>query len=182
MIQELWKRIPKFRGYEVSTYGRVANVSNDLLLQPSKTLQGGLKVGLYQDGVQHTRSLKVLVAEAFVEHDIDPVSTDVPFDTPILLDGDQENCHATNILWRPRWFAWQYSRQFSNPSFMTDNPLYHKGPVIELDALGHVCGIHDSAWKIATTQGLLLHDVWTSINTRSVVFPTRQSFAFADKV
>ena len=105
---EEWKTIEEFPNYDISNYGNIANNFNEVLLEVSKTKQGALKVGLVKDGKQYTRSVKVLVAEAFVIG-----QTDI-FDTPILLDGNQSNCSAWNIEWRPRWHAWNYSYQFND--------------------------------------------------------------------
>lgn len=170
-IEEEWKRIKEFRNYEVSNLGRVANSKTDIIVQPSLTLQGALKVGLYDGTHQYTRSLKVLVAEAFVKGRTET------FDTPVLLDGDQLNCVAHNLVWRPRWLAWHFARQFRRvPEF------YHLGPIVEIDEWGIVCGVYNSVVEIGTTLGVLFDDVWDSIHTKRPVFPTNKRFAFADKV
>lgn len=40
----------------------------------------------------------------------------------IHLDGNRSNCEATNLMWRPRWYAIRYHRMFnedpSNASVM----------------------------------------------------------------
>jgi hypothetical protein len=73
--------------YEVSNFGRIYNIQTGREMVLSPTLQGILTVGLMSenhDGYpnrQYRRSVKRLVAEAFV-----PGETDL-FDTPIQLDG-----------------------------------------------------------------------------------------------
>lgn len=170
-LEEIWKVIADFPNYEVSNHGRIANVETDVLIQPSTTLQGGLKVGIYKNDKQYTRSVKRLVAEAFVEG-----FTEI-FDTPVVLDGDQLNCAAYNLVWRPRWFAWQYAHQFKH---VLDH--YRLGPIVELDETGIVLGAYDNIMEVGTRNGLLFSNVWTAIHAKAPVFPTKQRFAFADKV
>lgn len=171
MKGEKWKTIEEFPLYEVSNFGRVANKNTDVIIQPSTTMQGGVKVGLYLDKKQYTRSLKVLVAEAFVDrpHEM--------FDTPMLLDGNQLNCSADNIVWRPRWFAWNYRRQF-----VYIPEIYTIGPVVELDEEGIILTAYTDVVEVGVLNGLLFTDVWRVIHTRQPIFPTRQFFAFANKV
>lgn len=170
-ILETWKRITNFRGYDVSNFGQIANRKTDTLLRPSVTQQGALKVGLWKDGKQHTRSVKVLVAKAFVDQPR-PM-----FDCPIHLDGNQLNVRADNLVWRPRWFANKFARQFEKELY-----VYTKGPIVELDEEGVVCGAYLHTKEAAMMNGLLFEDVWDSIHTRRTVFPTGQIFALADKV
>lgn len=174
-IPEEWRMIPDFPRYEVSNLGRVANRETDLLLTPNKTLQGDLKVGLYSypetiEDIpqQKTRLVKVLVANAFV-----PGRTEL-FDTPILLDGDQEHPWAHNIMWRPRAFAWRYSAQFKR------NILKHylMGPIVELDPNWQPINAYDHIYEICVTNGLLFADVWRAIHEQTLVYPTQQRFAF----
>src|SRR6476620_5649106 len=97
-----------FEDYRVSNYGRVFNDYSGREMVLSPTMYGDLSVGMYRHGQQFRRSVKGLVARAFV-----PGEDDV-FDTPILLDGDRHNLKSTNILWRPRWFALKYIRQITD--------------------------------------------------------------------
>lgn len=172
-VHEEWREVDGFPLYEVSNLGRIANVTDDVLLRPSYTKQGALKVGLYSmdDHKQYTRSVKVLVAEAFVE------GCTLVFNTPVLLDGDQDNCVAHNLVWRPRWFAWHYARQFRNIF-----EFYRLGPIVELDIDGIILGAYHDTVEVGVTNGLLFEHIWQGIHNRTGVFPTRQRFAFADKV
>lgn len=168
---EIWRPIEDFPMYEISNYGEVANVETDLIIRPSTTLQGGLKIGLVKDGVQYTRSVKVLVARAFVDGEDDI------FDTPMLLNGDQLDCKADNIVWRPRWFAWNYARQMEK-----QKAVYSLGPLIEINEEGIVMNAYHNTIEASMKHGLLFSDVWDSLHTAKPVFPTRQIFRFADKV
>ncbi len=110
MLEEHWSDIPEFPNYCVSDLGAVVNKSTGRYLIQTMATGGTYKVGLVRAGKQYTRSVKVLVAEAFVEGQSEI------FNTPIQLDGYQENMRWDNLMWRPRWFAWKYTRQFSEVS------------------------------------------------------------------
>lgn len=110
--------IPDFPDYELTDSGRVFNKRSgrEMILSPNQN--GDLSVGMMLDGRQYRRSVKLLVARMFVEGE-----TNI-FNTPVLLDGNREHMWAENIVWRPRWFAWEYQRQFSvNPDFFNYGPL-----------------------------------------------------------
>jgi hypothetical protein len=171
---EQWRDIPGFPDYEISSEGRVCNIKTDFIVQRSYTQQGGAKVGLHLNGEQLTRSVKVLVAQAFVPGE------NMEFNTPILLDGNQENCSVENIMWRPRWFAWHYTRQFSKLL-----PVYEMGPIVELNDRDTIIEVYEHVFDAGISNGLLLYDVWTSLHTfshRQPIFPTKQVFAFPSKV
>lgn len=110
-MRERWVRLDEFPTYAVSDFGRVANVRRDMLLTPTQNAQGISKIGLVKNGRTTSRSVALLVAEAFV---LKPVAF---FNSPINLDGDRMNCHALNLLWRPRWYAVQYHGQFDRAEF-----------------------------------------------------------------
>lgn len=170
-MEEEWVQILEFPNYEVSNFGQVANIHGDYFIRPSVTQQGGLKVGLVKNNKQYTRSLKRLVAEAFVP------GYDEIFDTPIHLDGDQFNCRADNLEWRPRWFSWQYHHQFRDiPS------RFEMGPLVELAEDGSVVGAYSDFVEIAHTHGMLLEHLWEGVNLREPVFPSWRMFVFANKV
>lgn len=170
-MSEEWRQLTEFPLYEVSNLGRFVNRDNDLIIQTSRTLQGDLKVGLYIDDIQYTRMVKKLVAETFVQ------GRTLVFDTPILRDGNQLNCSAANIEWRPRWFAISYARQFKK---IPDH--YRLGPIVELDEEGIVIGAYSDTVEVGITNGLLFRHIWEALHTRQMVFPTWQRFAFSDKV
>jgi hypothetical protein len=169
--RERWVRIKEFPIYEVSNLGRVANTINDFFVRPSLTLQGALKVGLVRNGKQYTRSLKVIVADSFVNGRTET------FNTPVLMDGNQLNCVAHNLVWRPRWYAWSYSYQFHNIP-----PHFRKGPIVEISDDGIVLCAYLDIVEVGITNGLLFKDVWQGVISRQPVYPTSQLFLFADKV
>lgn len=121
-----WVQIKDFPRYYVNTMGNVLDSERDMVVRPNKVTGGALIVHMKgPDGQYHNRSLKILIAEAFVPYDFDVEERDVStFDTSILLDNNPENVFASNIRWRPRWFAWKYAHQFHEII-----PEYHKGPL-----------------------------------------------------
>jgi hypothetical protein len=158
---ERWKTINEFPDYEVSNYGWVRNRNTGRVLALSENQSGLVQVGLMLNGVQHHRSVPRLVAQAFIPHPRGP------FDTPINLDGDRYNNHVDNLMWRPRWFAVKYNRQFRRP--------YHNSilrPIVDTKT-GIVCA---NSFDCAVMYGLLEEDVVLSILNRTYVWPTHQIF------
>lgn len=111
MERERWSELDEFPDYAVSDLGAIHNIRSGMPRKTSTNQQGIVKISLYQGRELITRSVAVMVAEAFVDGQSDL------FNTPIHLDGDRENCRADNLMWRPRWFAVQYHRQFQSPEF-----------------------------------------------------------------
>ena len=168
---EVWKKIKDFPDYDVSNFGNIANNKTDVILEKSLTKQGGVKVGLVKNGKQYTRSVKVLVANTFVKG-----KTDL-FNTPILLNGDQLDCCADNIMWRPRWHAWHYSYQFNNIK-----DFYRIGPLLEMnDDCIIICAYRDTI-EAGIVNGILFSDIWKSVYSRKKVFPTGQIFTMMQNV
>jgi hypothetical protein len=166
--EEVWCVIDEFPNYEVSSTGLVMNSSTNRIMKTSKTTQGVIKVGLMGfDGKQHTRSVKVLVADAFVG------GRDDICDTPISLDGDQTNCNAYNLVWRPRWFAWKYSTQ-PMYRYYTINPVCE---VLDSEPYGQV---YTNIQEASIVNGLLMKDILSSCHKGDPCFPTGQYFAYAN--
>jgi hypothetical protein len=170
---ETEKPIPGFPNYYIGVEGYVINIKTGREMSLSPTMHGDLTVGLMCDTdhgrIQCRRSVKVLVAKAFV-----PGESDV-FDTPILLDGNQENLHAENIMWRPRGFAWHYYRQFpideeEVPSWYYNGPIFDIINVIE----------YPTIFIAAMNRGLLCEDIRMSLLNGSQVFPTGESFSYTN--
>jgi NUMOD4 motif len=156
-----WVPIPDFPDYLVSNYGDIVNVHTGRWMKQSTTHGGVVKVGLISGNKQRTRSVAVLVAEAFCS------GRTALFDTPIHLDGRRENNRADNLVWRPRWFAWAYSSQFTGRD---DNAFI--GPIRDM-ATGER---YMSVLEAAVVNGLLMEGVRKSIALGEACFPTSQHF------
>lgn len=162
---ELWEPIWLFPDYSVSSYGRIRSDKFERLLSLNVNQFGVVQVGLMRDGVQHHRSVPLLVAKAFLR----PV--DGPFDTPINLDGDRHNNHVENLTWRPRWFAIKYNRQFRYPY---ENHIL--APIVDLKT----DEVSENSFECAKRYGLLEEDLVLSILNRTYVWPTYQEFGVLD--
>jgi len=161
---ERWVGIEEFPKYSVSDHGRIRQDDFDRLIHPRANQYGGVYVGLQRYGVQHVRSLPLIVAHTFIPQGV------ATFDTPINLNGDRFDCHVDNIMWRPRAFARKYNHQFKEPYFRT---------------------IEDRVWCIETGErfpnsftaacryGLLDSDVVASIEYMTYAWPTYQRFELA---
>jgi hypothetical protein len=162
---EQWREIEGFNNYAISNLGRIQNLRRESILTPSINRQGILKVGLFDiEGRLTSRSLAVLVAEAFLELDPRP-----SFDSIIQLDGDRTNCHVENLMRRPRWFAIKYHQQFYNERFRFGRRLFME---IETEE------VFEDYVKPCTTYGLYHNHIMNSFYNRGepTVFPTDMRF------
>lgn len=157
-----WRELKEFPSYAVSENAEFINLRTDMDVNPSRNQNGHSKVTLVRDRRQHTRSVAVLVAEAFLPEHENPA-----FNTPIHLDGDLMNCCVDNLMWRPRWFAIKYHRQFRQPAF-------HNGERQILDENTDV--IYDNMKHTCTSLGLYHHDVVDSYVMGHPVFPDWHTF------
>lgn len=160
-MRERWYELEEFPDYAVSDLGDIVNIKTGMPRRTSMNQQGIVKISLYQGRELITRSVAVMVAEAFCEGQTEF------FNTPIHLDGDRENCRADNLMWRPRWFAVQYHRQF-------DSEEFHKMKVhIEELTTGKE---YFSAKEACMDLGLYYNDVYRSYVHETQVPLTRHEF------
>lgn len=158
---ERWVEIFDFPGYSVSDQGRVLNNRTGFYIKATKKPQGLCVVGLMKNGVQHKRSLPLLVASAFVSR-----HRNEAFDTPVNLNGDRnDNCYK-NLVWRPVWFARKYAAQFSD-----GHPSVHNR--IEDVETGE---IYSNSMEASVVNGVLDIDIYLSMINNTYVFPTGQVF------
>jgi hypothetical protein len=162
---ETWKAVDSFPGYSVSDYGRIRADKSGRFLSLNENQYGLVQVGMMRNGVQHHRSVPLLVARAFIPRD------KVPFDTPINLDGDRHNNRVDNLVWRPRWFAIKYNQQFRRPY---ENPIASR--IIDLKTQE----VSENSFECACRYGLLEQDLVLSILNRTYVWPTYQEFGILE--
>ncbi len=161
-----WSIIKDFPRYAVSELGEIRNLRTERILKVKVNQYGVVGVGLMRDGLQFHRSVSLLVAQAFLK----PLRA--PFDTPINLDGDRYNNTVSNLMWRPRWFAIAYNRQFKEAfSDAIELPIIDtKEPTI----------VFANSFECATQLGLLEKDLVLSIINRTYVWPTYQEFGIVE--
>lgn len=169
MVSTRWRTIPEFPRYEISDEGEIYNTYYRQMMRTSFSNHGHLKITLTDDrGRRHTRSVALLVAEAYV-----PVPNYL-CNYLIVLDGNLEHVAATNLAWRPRGFAWEYTHQLK-----VDQPLHYRNlPVRDL--------VHNfnynSIIEAGIEEGLLFKDIWQSTYTEGEVFPTGAVFEVMERV
>jgi len=158
---EEWVTINSFPQYEVSTFGYIRNGKTDRVMQTKLNQYGVLGVKLMKDGYQFHRSVPLLVAAAYLR------KPNAAFDTPINLDGDRNNNAVSNLMWRPRWHAVVYHKQFNEPY---SNPI--KRRVVDC----HSGEVYKNSWECAMANGLLESDIVLSILNRTYAAITFQEF------
>lgn len=162
---ERWLPIEEYPEYCVSDQGRVRRDGRDKILRISVATGGNPFVSLSTRNGQVRKGLALLVARAFVP--LPPYRCDTP--TPIHLDGDQLNCCADNLQWRPRWFAQKYARQF-NQHLDNDNAVRN----IDTDR------VYNDVWEVVFEHGVLFNDVVKSIINKTYVYPLYERFEWVD--
>ena len=160
-----WRPVEGFPGYSVNPLGQVCRDSTGRLLVPRFNQYGVPYVGLMRGWQQCIRSLPRMVARAFLSEPSDI------FDTPIQLDGDPANCNVDNLMWRPRWYAIQYKRQFRE---RYDNPI---NTPIRSVADGET---FSNSLEAACRYGLLEREVVLSVVNRTPAWPTYQYFELVE--
>lgn len=152
-----------FPRYQISNHGEVRNYM-DKSIRVTPNTNGIMRVGLMkpEEGKQVTVSLTRLVARMFVQ------GRSATFDTPLQLDGDKKNCRADNLMWRPRWFALRYTKEFED----FPGPLVgFKIQDVETDS------VYDNSLLAKIKCGILEIAVQKSILEGQPCFPSWQRFA-----
>lgn len=169
-MDEEWVIIPQFTKYLISSYGRIFNRSTEQMMRTSLTPFGHVKISLQSevDKLRYTRSVALLVAEAFVEPP-NPLCSHI-----ILLDGKLSNVAAYNIVWRPAWYSWKYTHQLKVPQPMH----YHNLSVTNISTNIK----YKSIIEAGMAEGLLFIEIWASTYTGKKVFPYGHVFEISERV
>jgi hypothetical protein len=167
-MQEEWAPIEGFPGYTISNFGGVRKEGTRDPVQ-SPVQYGILTVGLRRedDPKVYRRAIPLLVARAFL-----PDPPIITFDTPIHLDGDRSNSRADNLMWRPRWFAIQFHKQFKHSRF---EDWSARIMVLETGE------VFDTIQQAARTHGLLETSIYASLcHPGDWVYPKGYHFLYTD--
>ncbi len=161
-MREIWKQIGDFPRYEINNRGEIANIFTGKTMKNRTNGHGILMVDLTKDDGQYTRSVKTLVAREFVDgrNDI--------FNTAIQRDGNRENCDATNLVWRPRWFAIEYAKQFRD----VHPKVKEYGPIVDEQHLKY-----QTLQDAAIVNGALMMDIYMGLFTGQPIFPDWHTFS-----
>ena len=166
-FMEEWRVVQGFSCYSVSTLGRVRsdiaykNGNSGLIIRQSTNQRGVVYVGMMKNGIQHKRSVALMVAHAFIV-----TARPLTFTTPINLDGDRKNNCVENLLWRPTWFARKYFHQFEWPHARISRPI------MEVKSEE----VFENSWVAALTHGLIDQEIFEAVNDKTYVWPTYQRF------
>lgn len=164
-----WQVIPEFPIYIIDEYGQIFNTMTHEQMRTSQTNHGHGKISLMApDKTRHTRSVAVLVAEAFVE------PPTLLCDTVVILDGNLDNIVASNLVWRPKGFAWNYVRQLKTPQPLHFTNLRVTNVVDNVEYMSIV--------QAGMIEGLLFVDIWRSTYSGSRVFPYGAIFEITERV
>lgn len=164
VLREEWREIREFPQFAISSHGNVLNQRTGRERKVMRNAQGVAMVTLAASGRILTRGVALLVAGAFI-----PNEEELVFRTPINLDGNRMNCRADNLMWRPRWFAVKFHRQFFVPDFHQVNPH------LQIVQTGETfIGVKEPVSK----YGLYYIDIFKSADHEIPIFPTRQVFRF----
>lgn len=156
-----WQQIKDFPDYAISSHGEVKTIKTGKLRLLSRNQFGVLKVTLSRGCLLYTRSVPVLVADAFLPKEFET------FNSLIHLDGKKDNSDLDNLMRRPRWFAIKYHKQFERPDF------HYRGKGFEVRDTGErFVSFYDACSK----YGLLAFDIRCSMLMGDPVFPTKQRF------
>lgn len=169
-MEEEWRDIPQFSNYQVSNLGRIYNLYRDQFMRTSFTTFGHMKITLRANysSLRYTRSVAQLVAEAFVE------PPNALCDAVVVLDGDYANVSAENLVWRPSWYSWKYTRQLKR-----QQPIYYRNLPVVNTRTGNE---YDSIVEAGMHEGLLFDDIWRSTYTAAPIFPYGDTFKILDRV
>lgn len=169
MSEERWRTILEFPKYEISNRGNIYNTWKRSLMRTSRSNFGHTKITLTDyDGTRHTRSVALMVAQAFV------APPNFMCDYLMLLDGDLSNVDADNLVWRPRWFSWKYTRQLKIPQ-----PMHYRNLPVRNIITGR---IYDSIIEAGMTEGLLFDHIWQSTYRGSEIYPHGSIFEVIERV
>ena len=164
-MQELWTPVRGFEWYEVSREGLIRNFSTQKLLKPYPLPDGSMGVKLQIGGKQSQQLVRRIVADAYC-----PKPTENS-DSVIQKDYVKSNCAASNLAWRPRWFAWRYYRQSQEPIKQDWQIRPIRNRITNV--------LHANVVDAGLYDGTLWFDIYRSAQQRTWAFPGMQ-YEFMD--
>ena len=122
---ESWEVVQEFPMYVINPEGVVKNRYHDTYVKPRQNKQNFVMINLTDmNNVRRTRSVALMVAKAYL-----PKPLNATYNSIIHLDNDRGNCSATNLMWRPRWYALLYRRMFNEEPVNTSVIVEETGEI-----------------------------------------------------
>lgn len=149
-----WREIDGFPDYSVNEYGEILNNRRNIILRPRVNKQGFLMVGLCREKKQFTKSVAYIVGETFLPPKRNHLQNSI-----IHLNGDREDCRASNLMWRPRWFSIRYHQMFDDLPFRVRVRIQETGE--RFASLREFC----------TTYGCIERHAFHDMNNGERVYP-----------
>lgn len=164
MVETEWVDVYGFSDYSVNRLGQICRNATGRILVQKQNQYGVVYVGMMRDNRQHQRSVALIVASTFIPRPPGPL------DTPIHKNGDRWDNSVENLVWRPRWYAVKYNRQFRRPY---EHSIHVAIRDIET-------GIeYRNSWEAAQVCGLLEEDIVQAILNSTWTAITYQRFEVA---
>lgn len=140
--------------YSVSDLGEVVNNNTWITKSYLKNQNGYKFVSLYQGPRRLSRQVSVLVAETFIRG-----MYPLEWKTLIYLDGDLDNCKASNLAYRPRSYALRYNQAIRT---VNRSKWHFEHTAIDWDGVElRFDNVVDSAMHF----GILIEDVLKALDT-----------------
>lgn len=125
MDSEEWRMIPDFPKYQVSSLGRIKNLSTNAIRQARPNHQGFPTLVLYkaENPTRYVRQVNLLVAQTF----LDPPDHHT-MNSVWHKNGDLGDCRVTNLKWdtRSRVTEWNQMWRDNTPRLRTPRIMVNK--------------------------------------------------------
>lgn len=157
MVNE-WIVFDEYPNYAINESGQIRNNKTGRILKRIRLQNGAPAVGLFnKEGRQVFRQVSTFMGMTWMDPPPYPA-----FDTPMHLDGDRDNCHKTNLIFRPRWFVIQYHRECLNDHY----PLWSRPfRIVETG------DIFKTPFECSRCYGVLQKDVVAALVSKAPLFP-----------
>lgn len=154
-----------YENYSVSDAGDVRRDCTDRIVKPFRNGNGYLQVGLYKGGVRKKFGVNRLVASAFLAE-----PKESHFNSILHKDGNKDNCAASNLVWRPRWFVVKFHQEMA----LWDNNVPFRMVVDETSGREY-----STVRDVVVAHGILYSDLINGIhNHESPLFAEGRIFKY----